>query len=69
VLRAAALVENLGIPTASIVGSGFLKRAEVVAKGLGLPLALGRVSGRTHGGQRSGGQALVESRLRGTPRD
>ena len=40
-LRAAALVEKLGIPTASIVGSGFLKQAEVVAKGLGLPLAWG----------------------------
>jgi hypothetical protein len=41
VLRAAAQVEKLGIPTASIVGSGFLKQAEVVAKGLGLPLAWG----------------------------
>ena len=40
-LRAAAQVEKLGIPTASIVGSGFLKQAEVVAKGLGLPLAWG----------------------------
>jgi hypothetical protein len=41
VLRAAALVEKLGIPTASIIGSGFVKQAEVVAKGLGLPLAWG----------------------------
>jgi hypothetical protein len=41
VLRAAAVVEKLGIPTASIIGSGFLKQAEVVAKGLGLPLAVG----------------------------
>jgi hypothetical protein len=41
VLRAAALVEKLGIPTASIIGSGFLRQAEVVAKGLGLPLAWG----------------------------
>ncbi len=40
-LRAAAVVEKLGIPTASIIGSGFLKQAEVVAKGLGLPLAMG----------------------------
>ncbi len=40
-LRAAALVEKLGIPTASIIGSGFLKQAEVVTKGLGLPLAFG----------------------------
>jgi hypothetical protein len=41
VLRAAALVERLGIPTASIIGSGFLKQAELVATGLGLPLAFG----------------------------
>jgi hypothetical protein len=41
VLRAAAVVEKLGIPTASIIGSGFLKQAEVVAKGLGVPLAMG----------------------------
>ena len=40
-LRAAAVVEKLGIPTASIIGSGFLKQAEVVVKGLGLPLAMG----------------------------
>jgi hypothetical protein len=41
VLRAAAQVERLGIPTASIIGSGFLKQAEVVVKGLGVPLAIG----------------------------
>jgi len=41
VLRAAAIVEKLGIPTASIIGSGFLKQAEVVTKGLGVPLAIG----------------------------
>jgi hypothetical protein len=41
VLRAAALVERLGIPTASIIGSGFVKQADVVARGLGLPLAYG----------------------------
>jgi hypothetical protein len=41
VLRAAALVERLGIPTASIVASGFVKQAELVASGLGLPLAFG----------------------------
>ena len=40
-LRAAAVVEKLGIPTASIIGSGFLKQAEVVMKGLGVPLAIG----------------------------
>lgn len=40
-LRAAAVVEQMGIPTASIIGSGFLKQAEVIVKGLGVPLAIG----------------------------
>ncbi|HTP96804.1 MAG TPA: hypothetical protein VMK05_13220 [Burkholderiales bacterium] len=40
-LRAAAVVEKLGIPTASIIGSGFLKQAEVIVKGQGVPLAIG----------------------------
>ena len=40
-LRAAAVIEKLGIPTASIIGSGFLKQAEVITKGLGVPLAIG----------------------------
>ena len=35
------MVERLGIPTASIIGSGFLKQAEVIIKGLGVPLAMG----------------------------
>jgi hypothetical protein len=35
------MVERLGIPTASIVGSGFLKQAEVVMRGLGVPLGIG----------------------------
>lgn len=35
------MVERLGIPTASIVGSGFLKQAEVIKKGQGVPLAIG----------------------------
>jgi hypothetical protein len=35
------MVERLGIPTASIIGSAFLKQAEVVQKGLGVPLAMG----------------------------
>src|SRR5688572_7628969 len=35
------MVEKMGIPTASIIGSGFLKQAEVIVKGLGLPLAMG----------------------------
>ena len=40
-LRAAALVEKMGVPTASIIGSGFLKQAEVIIKGVGVPLAIG----------------------------
>ncbi len=40
-LRAAAVVEKMGIPTVSIIGSGFLKQAEVITKGLGVPLAIG----------------------------
>src|SRR6187402_776158 len=35
------MVAKLGIPTASIIGSGLLKQAEVVTKGLGVPLAIG----------------------------
>jgi len=41
VLRAAAIAEKQGIPAVSIIGSGFLKQAEVIIKGLGLPLAVG----------------------------
>jgi hypothetical protein len=41
VLRVSALVEKLGIPTASIIGSGFMKQAQTVAKGLGVPLPMG----------------------------
>ena len=40
-LRAAAVVEKLGIPAASIISSAFLKQAEVVKRGLGVPLAIG----------------------------
>jgi hypothetical protein len=35
------MIEKMGIPTASIIGSGFLKQAEVIVKGLGVPLAMG----------------------------
>ena len=35
------MIEKLGIPTVSIIASGFLKQAEVIAKGLGVPLAIG----------------------------
>jgi hypothetical protein len=37
VLRASASIERAGYPTVSIVSSGFLRQAEVVARGLGLP--------------------------------
>ena len=40
-LRASAVIEKLGIPTASIIGSGFLKQAEAITKGVGVPLAIG----------------------------
>ncbi|MBI3938731.1 MAG: hypothetical protein HY323_17305 [Betaproteobacteria bacterium] len=36
-LRASAAIERAGYPTVSVIASGFLKQAEVVAKGLGLP--------------------------------
>ena len=35
------MVETMGLPTASIIGSGFLKQAEVIVKGQGVPLAIG----------------------------
>ncbi len=35
-LRASAAIERAGYPTVSIVSTGFLKQAEVVARGLGL---------------------------------
>ena len=44
-VRVAALVEKLGIPTTSIIASGFLKQAELVANGLGVPLAVGEYPG------------------------
>jgi len=37
VLRASAAVERAGYPSVSIISTGFLKQAAVVAKGLGLP--------------------------------
>lgn len=36
-LRASATVERAGLPSVSIISSAFLKQAEVVARGLGLP--------------------------------
>jgi hypothetical protein len=35
----------MGIPTASIIGSGFVKQAEVITRGLGVPLAMGIYQG------------------------
>ena len=35
-LRASAAIERAGYPTVSIVSTGFLKQAEVVARGLGI---------------------------------
>jgi hypothetical protein len=37
VLRASAAVERVGVPSVSVISSGFLKQAAVVARGLGLP--------------------------------
>jgi len=39
------MVEKLGIPTASIIGSEFVKQAAVVNKGLGVPLNIGVYQG------------------------
>ncbi len=36
-LRASAAVERAGVPSVSVIATGFLKQAEVIAKGLGLP--------------------------------
>ncbi|MGZ5092191.1 MAG: UGSC family (seleno)protein, partial [Burkholderiales bacterium] len=35
-LRASAAIERAGFPTVSLVSTGFLKQAEVVARGLGI---------------------------------
>jgi hypothetical protein len=40
VMRVAALIEKMGIPTVSVVTTGFLKQADIVARGLGLPLTI-----------------------------
>ena len=37
-LRASAAIERAGFPTVSLVSTGFLKQAEVVARGLNLPV-------------------------------
>lgn len=45
-LRASAAVERAGVPTVSVIATGFLKQAAVVAQGLGLPdLAIAEFSG------------------------
>ncbi|WP_163271808.1 UGSC family (seleno)protein [Chelativorans alearense] len=40
VMRVAAMIEKLGIATVSVVATGFLAQAEIVARGLGLPLKI-----------------------------
>ena len=40
-LRAAAEAERQGIATASIIGSGFVRQAELIMRGLGMPLGIG----------------------------
>jgi hypothetical protein len=37
VLRASAVAERAGIPTVSVIASGFMKQAAMVARGLGRP--------------------------------
>ncbi len=44
-LRAAAVIEKLGIPTVTIIASGFLKQAKLIMQGLGVPLAIGSYPG------------------------
>ncbi|MBI3067351.1 MAG: hypothetical protein HYY79_00165 [Betaproteobacteria bacterium] len=44
-LRAAAAAEEAGIPSVSIIGSGFLKQAALVTQGLGVPLAIAEYPG------------------------
>ena len=44
-LRAAAQVEKMGIPTVSLIGNAFMRQADVVSRGLGLPLAYAEYPG------------------------
>jgi hypothetical protein len=44
-MRVAAVIERLGIPTVSLVTSGFLKQAQLVARGLGMPLEIAEYPG------------------------
>ena len=62
-LRAAASIEALGIPTASIVGERFLKQAQVVIQGLGVPLALGVYPGAPMADSEGKLQSKVEAAL------
>jgi hypothetical protein len=59
-MRAAALVENLGIPAVSIVSSGFLRQAELVARGLSAPLAIAEYPGHPMGDSAGELQRKVE---------
>jgi hypothetical protein len=45
VLRVSAAAETAGIPSVSIIGSGFMKQSALVSKGIGLPLAIAEYPG------------------------
>jgi len=45
VLRASAVVEKSGIPTVSLIGSGFMAQAALVARGLGVSLEIAQYPG------------------------
>ncbi len=44
-LRAASIAEAAGIPSVSIIGSGFLRQAELITRGLGMPLPIAEYPG------------------------
>ncbi|HSQ03202.1 MAG TPA: hypothetical protein VLN59_04140 [Burkholderiales bacterium] len=44
-LRASAEAEKIGIPTVTIIGSGFMKQAAFVSKGLGFPFSIAEYPG------------------------
>ncbi len=44
-LRASEVAERLGIPSVSIIASGFMKQAAVTSKGMGIPFAIAEYPG------------------------
>ncbi len=44
-LRASKAAESAGVPSVTIVGSGFMKQAALISKGLGMPLAVAQYPG------------------------